>query len=140
MDTVASHSLWALLVLGLAVGAYVIGMWRKGTGVEGEAIEDETMPSDIYTQEVLPLQIKAHPDLISDLQRVARELAADGAEITADDIHERVAIPKGVDRRVMAAAFTPKGDWRLVRYQKSRRPENHFRTIAVWKLRETVAV
>ena len=150
MTLALTHTLaWAAFFAGLTGIVAVAERLQRGSwqsppsrgpipAFAGTNREDDTMPDDIFVQQILPLQVKAHPDLIAELQRIAHSIAANGAEITSDDIHERVSIPKGVDRRVMAAAFMPKKDWELVGYQKSRRADCHYRTIARWRLQTAI--
>ena len=139
MTLALTHTLaWAAFFAGLTGIVAVAERLQRGSWPSSSNREDDTMPDDIFVQQILPLQVKAHPDLVAELQRIAHSLAANGAEITSDDIHERVSIPKGVDRRVMAAAFVPKKDWELVGYQKSRRADCHYRTIARWRLRTAI--
>ena len=138
--------LWiaAAVFLG-SVPAFILAAWqRRGPrylnqvsaleqSIETEGIEDV---SDIYRQEVLPLQVKAHPDLVAKLRATARALAGAGAEITSDEIHARCPIPPNVDPRVMGAAFHPKEDWERIGWRPSKRRESHHRPVAIWRLRK----
>lgn len=98
--------------------------------------------TDLFSYEaaILPAQEKNYPELVKRLRETARRLAADGREITSDDIHAAHPIPDGVDGRVMAAAFHPKREWQAVGWVPSKRKEkNHSRHIRKWRLREAQA-
>ena len=93
--------------------------------------------SEIYRQDVLPLQIKAHPDYVAKLQATAQRLARENGKVTADDLHQHCPVPTGVNPKVMAAAFQPKELWRPIDWMPSaRKDKNHARMIRVWVLRE----
>src|SRR5262249_32371145 len=87
--------------------------------------------ANIYAQEGVPVQIKTHPDLIAKLRATAEALAANGVEITSDDIHEVCPIPAGIDPRVMGAAFYPQDKWVRCGWQASRRKESHHRPVRI---------
>ena len=93
---------------------------------------------NVYTQEVLPLQERNHPELVRRIRAKARELAANGREITTDDIHEAMPLPAGIDGRILGAAFYPRKDWLKTGYTPSRRRENHSRPISRWLLKGSV--
>ena len=91
--------------------------------------------SEQYT---LPLE-KRHPELVKRLRDVARQLALEKGEITADDVHDAHPIPELIDGRIMGAVFGRK-HWVCTGYVPSRRKDkNHGRRIARWQLREAQA-
>lgn len=130
---------WAYIV-AMTIAVAMLERWRRQDEraasppplmIEGPE-EDDVAD---YVQEILPLQVKAHPDLITDIQKTARRLAAGGREICSDDVIEAVHIPLGVDPRVMGCAFQPRGDWERVGYKPSRIPRRNKRPVSVWRLR-----
>jgi hypothetical protein len=58
---------------------------------------------------------------------LARQIAEERGEVCADDIHEVLSIPQGVDRRTMGAVFE---GMRWLGFTKSRRKECHYRPIS----------
>lgn len=99
-----------------------------------EASEEMEAVAD-YVQQILPLQIKAHQELIVEIQKTARRLAAGGREISSDDVIEVVKIPDGIDPRIMGCTFHPRKDWERVRFQPSRLSRRNKRPVSVWRLR-----
>ena len=81
-----------------------------------------------------------HPDLFTDIpasptkaqwldraRALARQIAEEQGEVTADDLHERYPPPKGIDGRIMGSVFE---GMRWVGFTKSRRKVCHFRPIS----------
>ncbi len=133
----------AVVFAGSAFGFYMAerNHPRRRTAVYHiETEDDPVMPDEanVYVQGVLPLQIKAQPELVEKLRAAARTLAAGGREITSDDVHEVCPVPPGVDPRIMGAVFHPRSEWQRVGTQPSRRRDaNHGRWISRWALRES---
>lgn len=65
----------------------------------------------------------------------AEHILGQRGEVSADDIHEAYPVPQDIDPRVMGAVLN-KRRFRFLRYQQSRRRENHGRVIAVWGRKE----
>ena len=59
-------------------------------------------------------------------REVANQIALDHGSVTADDIHEALPIPRGVDGRTMGSVFD---GLKCIGYEKSRREINHHRPI-----------
>ncbi len=138
--------LWIVAAVFLgSVPAFILAAWqRRGPRYlnqvsELEQPEEGEAMSDVYVQEVLPLQEREHPELARRLREVAQRLAREKGEITSDDIHAAHPIPQGIDPRIMGAAFTPKKLWLRTGQQQSKRRENHGRWISTWSLRETAS-
>ena len=133
----------AAVFLG-SVPAFILAAWqRRGPRYlnqvsELEQPEEVEEMGEIYEQQVLPLQVEHHKELVDKLRKAARELGAYGKEVTSDDVHAKCPIPAGVDPRVMGAAF-PKADWVRVRSVKSNRAVNHGRFISSWKRKDSAA-
>lgn len=130
---------YAAIAVGVAVG--IIGAsWRRPRRepiMQEPAIEETDdvteHPSEIYHEDIKPLQEQTNAELVEKLRKAAKELAArmpDG--ITSDDIFDMVDIPSNVDRRIMGAVFN-KTEWVHVGWQASRRRINHGRPIRRWK-------
>ena len=92
--------------------------------------------TDLYEQQILPLQEETHGTWIDKARATARRLARELGAITIDDVREACPPPKGVDPRVLGAVFHPKKDWVCVDYRKSWRRECHNRPVAIWRLKE----
>ena len=58
---------------------------------------------------------------------LARQIAEEDGEVTADAIHERLEIPHGIDGRIMGSVFE---GMRHVGFTKSRRKVCHYRIIS----------
>lgn len=63
------------------------------------------------------------------------ELAADGRDFDADDLHDRVGGPPGHRNAVGSLFLTAARDGKIrhVGYRQSRRPDAHARVIRVWR-------
>ena len=62
---------------------------------------------------------------------LAQRIALDHGSVTADDIHEALPIPKGVDGRTMGSVFD---GLKCVGYEKSRRQKCHRRPIGRFRV------
>ena len=94
------------------------------------------MPAVTSTEQyALPLE-RRFPELAKRLQETALRLAREKGTITSDDVWDAHPIPAGVEPRIMAAAFKPRGLWRKTnQYVPTRRPSANRRPIPVWELR-----
>ncbi len=125
---------------GFAV-AVVFAGWRERHLDRLESVPQEIDDVDsIYDEHIVGEQEKNHKDLVERIRAKARELAANGREITTDDIHEALPIPEGVDGRILGTAFFPRKDWVKVGYTPSRRKENHSRPVSRWTLKQPEAI
>ncbi len=129
---------YAAIAVGVAVG--IIGAsWRRPRQMPilQETVKQETEdvtdhPSEIYHDDIKPLQEQTNAELVEKLRKAAKDLAArmpDG--ITSDDIMDMVDIPVSVDRRIMGAVFN-KNEWEHVGWVPTRRREAHGRPIRRW--------
>lgn len=91
--------------------------------------------TDLYEQQILPLQEETHGPWIEKARVVARQLARERGAVTIDDVREVCPPPAGVDGRVMGAVFRPRKDWECVDYRKSWRRECHGRPVGIFVLR-----
>ena len=96
-----------------------------------------TLSNDISTDQfVLPLE-KRYPHLAKRLQETAVRLAREKGVITSDDVWDALPIPSGIEPRIMASAFKPRGLWRKTGvYVPTRRPSANRRPIPEWRLVE----
>ncbi len=129
---------YAAIAVGVAVG--IVGASRRRPRREPimqepaiEETDDVTEhPSEIYHDDIKPLQEQTNAELVEKLRKAAKDLAArmpDG--ITSDDIFEVCEIPANVDRRIMGAVFN-KNEWEHVGWVASRRKINHGRPVRRW--------
>ena len=76
-------------------------------------------------------------DVLAQGQAVALEIGRARGECSADDVYAALAA-RGVDTSTLgpaAGSLFDASQWVFVRWQKSRRPGNHARSIRVWGLR-----
>jgi hypothetical protein len=132
---------YAALAVGIAVG--IAGAsWRRPRRepIVQEPANKETDVGDenLYAAKVLPEQEKNHPELVKRIRETAQRLAADGREISTDDLHPLIQLPDGVDPRIMGVAFVPRKLWVKTNYKPTTRKEANSRPIAYWRLRSTM--
>jgi hypothetical protein len=93
----------------------------------GEQLRDEVLE-----------RLEAHrPCLVLLARRALLETLLESGEATADDIRAKVETPEGVDPRVFGSVPTPLAKAKIITrsgYTKTKRPNNHARTIMVWQL------
>jgi len=89
---------------------------------------------DAFESEILPLFETYREEWLAAARAHAVMIASERGEVSADDIHEACPPPPDIDPRVMGAVF--KGDFQLVRYEKSRRSICHNRPIGIFRLQE----
>lgn len=87
-----------------------------------------------FETDVLPLFEEKRETWLASARALALRLAADGREITIDDVRAHVPPPENADPRVMGAVFK-RGAWQCVGYRRSTRPECHGRPVGVFKRR-----
>lgn len=56
-----------------------------------------------------------------------------GTEMSVDDVRKEVAIPEGIDPRVMGAVFLERDGWKPIGFQNSKRRTCHKRPIRVFR-------
>lgn len=131
---------YAALAVGIAVG--LIGAsWRRPRQITQEPAEEETDDvgdENLYAAKVLPEQEKNHPELVKRIRETAQRLAADGREISTDDLHPLIQLPDGVDPRIMGVAFVPRKLWVKTSYKPTVRKAANSRPVAHWRLRATM--
>lgn len=127
------------LAIGHAV-AVTMAMWRRPKPQEEvEEVGDEVIYGSRYEANVLPVQEERHPELVAQIRSVAQSIAADGSEITTDDIHPHITLPPGVDPRIFGVAFVPRKLWlKTGRYKPTIRKEANSRPLACWQLRSAI--
>ena len=64
-------------------------------------------------------------------QKEAQRIALEQGEVSADDLHKALPIPKYIDPRIMGKVFY---HLKFIRYKKSDRTECHHRPIGVFKI------
>jgi len=67
---------------------------------------------------------------------VAKTIARMRGKVSADEIHDALPIPKGIDPRIMGSVFS---GFKCVGYRKSRRAECHNRPIGTFVFDKEVA-
>lgn len=92
-------------------------------------------------QTVLDLFRTEKEEWLARARQEAQRIAHESGEVCADDIHQALPVPKGIDPRIMGKVFV---NMRFVRFQKSKRAECHHRIIGVFtnnnKIHEGVSI
>jgi len=91
-------------------------------------MDNETAERSCMTLDLFDLPRSLNRDEWLDRARdIARRLAEENGEVCADEIHERLPIPQGIDGRIMGSVFE---GMRHVGFQKSKRKTCHHRIIS----------
>lgn len=120
------------LAVGTAFALYMVAR-RPATIIY---LGDSDDMGTAFEEEVLPAFTDTTPEkaaYVKQLRAAARHLAAlnpDG--ITADDLHDACPVPKGIEPRIMGAAFPKEDGWVKAGWVQSRRKINHGRPIMKW--------
>ncbi|AOG02832.1 hypothetical protein [Bosea sp. RAC05] len=86
-----------------------------------------------FKRDIQPKLEAARRDWLVEARKIALHLGRTIGQVTADDVRKLIAIPKGVDGRVMGVLFND-GNWRCVGYRRSTRTECHHRPVGVHEL------
>jgi len=89
-----------------------------------------------YFDGIAPKQT-APPDkaeYLAEVRAIARAIAKTKTWITADDLHEILPVPSGIDPRILGSAFPKADGWVPGNYVPSRRKINHKRPVRLWRL------
>lgn len=84
-------------------------------------------------QAVIDFAKNERADWLLKARDLAYRIALAEGSVTADQIHERLPIPEGIDRRIVGSVFD---GMQCIRYQKSKRKQCHCRPIGVFTIRE----
>ena len=95
------------------------------------AVQAEPLSGQALRDQALARLEQARRAWIGRARFAAFFLVGQRGEVSADDIHEHCPVPADMDPRVMGAVFG-RGNFRVLRYQPSRRAINHARFIPVW--------
>lgn len=133
---------YVAIAVGVAVG-YIGASWRRPRQplFTQETVEQEIEDvgdENLYAAKVMPEQEKNHPELVKRIRETAQKLAADGREISTDDLHPLIELPEGVDPRIMGVAFVPRKLWVKTNYKPTTRKAANSRPVAHWRLRSTM--
>ena len=103
-----------------------------GASPEGEARRDAA----------LALLRARRRSIIRECERAAVLAALDHGAVTADDVRAVVAIPPGMNPKLVGVVFRDLADAGILRrdgYRQSRRPAAHARPLSVWRLTDAAA-
>ena len=91
--------------------------------------------SDLFTpytkQQAMDLFEKTRIEFLNYARWWAQKIYKEKGNVSVDDIREKIAIPQGLDGRVLGAVFNRK-DWKKVGYQSTRVKTSHARPVGIF--------